>query len=149
MIAAIKIVFNVFMNATKPDLFTRYFLCSRRWSGWHFTNNMGTRLAMVTLAAAPGCSYTDILQVFTGHTVNFLVTLSTLWSHSRFYSETNKRSQSQLVTLSTVESHRQLSSNLVNWTSSKPWQTHCQLRSQSLTVNFVVTVNSMVKLSTL
>ena len=31
MIAAIKIVFNVFMNATKPDLFTRYFLCSRRW----------------------------------------------------------------------------------------------------------------------
>ena len=31
MIAAIKIVFNVFMNATKPDLFTRYFLSSRRW----------------------------------------------------------------------------------------------------------------------
>ena len=79
--------------------------------GWHFINNMGTRLAMITLAAAPGCSYTDILQLFTqptGHTVNLVVTQSTLWSHSQLYSETNNWSHSQLVTQSTVESYSQL-----------------------------------------
>ena len=90
-----------------PNLIYLRDIFSAAGDGWHFINNMGTRLAMVTLAAAPGCSYTDILQLFTlstGHTVNFVVTQSTLWSHSRFYSETNNWSQSQLVTLSTVES---------------------------------------------
>ena len=83
-----------------PNLIYLRDIFSAAGDGWHFINNMGTRLAMVTLAAAPGCSYTDILQLFTlstRHTVNFVVTQSILWSHSQFYSETNNWSQCQLV----------------------------------------------------
>ena len=64
-----------------PNLIYLRDIFSTAGDGWHFINNMGTRLAMVTLAAAPGCSYTDILQHFTlanGHAVNFVVTESIL-----------------------------------------------------------------------